>query len=129
MSQWYYEHGQQKMGPLTQSDLTYYIRMGQVSLDGKVKGPGIDEWTRLGDVQHKITAPNAQTESGPWQGSAAMCIALGLVSLAIGGYYLFIAPGISDGNGTNIVNLQRLAIGITESIIGAIFIAAGIRPR
>jgi hypothetical protein len=129
MSQWYYQNGQQKMGPLSQSDLTYYIRMGQVSPDGQVKGPGVDEWTRLGDVQDQITTPYAETAAEPWQGSAAMCIVLGLVSFAIGGYYLFIAPGVSDGSGTNIVNLQRLAIGITESIIGAIFVAAAIRPR
>ncbi|WP_281662063.1 hypothetical protein [Halomonas sp. Alg239-R46] len=56
---------------------------------------------------------------------------LGLVGcffLALGFYFLLIDPGSSTSVG-NIANLQKLNIGQTCSIIGAIFIAAEWRPR
>jgi hypothetical protein len=53
---------------------------------------------------------------------------IGCLFLAIGFYFLLIDPGSSTSMG-NIANLQKLNIGQTCSIIGAIFIAAEWRPR
>jgi hypothetical protein len=56
---------------------------------------------------------------------------LGLACLAGGFYYLVIAPGNPDGYGLSgsTVNLQRLYIGQTLALAGAIFCAAAWRPR
>ncbi|WP_445012008.1 hypothetical protein [Vreelandella stevensii] len=53
---------------------------------------------------------------------------IGCLFLAIGFYFLLIDSGSSTSMG-NIANLQKLNIGQTCSIIGAIFIAAEWRPR
>ena len=49
---------------------------------------------------------------------------IGILSLLIGLYFLLLAPGEGEG----VVNLQRLTIGETLSICGAVFLAAGMRP-
>jgi hypothetical protein len=63
-------------------------------------------------------------------GSAPLCIALGIAFMLAGGYFLLIAPGGSTEFGARaIANIHRLTLGETSSIVGAIFLAAGIRPR
>jgi hypothetical protein len=64
-------------------------------------------------------------------GSAIACIALGIVLMWIGFDCLVVNPSITADAalGANIVNLQRLDIGQACVIAGAIFLAAGIRPR
>jgi uncharacterized membrane protein YidH (DUF202 family) len=49
----------------------------------------------------------------------------GIIFCAIGVWFLFLAPG-AEGilAGQTVVNLQRLVIGQTCSIVGAIFLAA-----
>ena len=48
-----------------------------------------------------------------------------------GAYFLGIAPGVETGvtDIPQVANLQRLAIGETSAVVGAIFLAAAIRPR
>jgi uncharacterized membrane protein len=60
-----------------------------------------------------------------FHGFEGLCIGLGLLFLVIGGWFLVLSPS----QGGDIVNMQRLAIGQTSAIVGAIFLAAGIRPR
>lgn len=67
-------------------------------------------------------ADSGASEKNPILGS------VGCLFLAIGFYFLLIDPGSSTSVG-NIANLQKLNIGQTCSIIGAIFIAAEWRPR
>jgi hypothetical protein len=52
----------------------------------------------------------------------------GVICMAIGLYLLLVNPGADTEMGV-IVNLQKLSIGQTFSIVGAIFIAVQWRPR
>ena len=60
------------------------------------------------------------------KGSVGTCLVLGAIFLLIGADFLILHP---SGEVESVVNLQRLAIGQSSSIVGAIFLAAGIRPR
>ncbi|CAH0063526.1 conserved protein of unknown function [Stenotrophomonas maltophilia] len=60
------------------------------------------------------------------RGSTAACVTLGLVALAIGLYFL-INPSAS-GYG-NIANMHALAVGQALTIVGAVLLGLGIRPR
>lgn len=72
------------------------------------------------------TPPAAAHEKG----SEAVCLVLGLCFLAIGLWYLVVSPGLGSALlGQDVVNLQKLTIGETSSIMGAIFLAAAARPR
>jgi hypothetical protein len=81
-------------------------------------------------------SPNiSPSESGnnineEYRGNAGLCIILGLVGL-IGGVYILLNPADSSAEifGRSIVNQHRLVIGQTLTIVGAIFLAVGIRPR
>ncbi|MGM0985317.1 MAG: hypothetical protein ACQEXG_18175 [Pseudomonadota bacterium] len=53
---------------------------------------------------------------------------LGITCMAIGFYLLLVSPGADTEIGA-IVNLQKLSIGQTFSIVGATFIAVQWRPR
>lgn len=68
-----------------------------------------------------------------WRGSTELCILLGLACLFAGGYFLInptVAVPSYAGIGTDqVVNFQKLVMGATLSLVGAIFLAAGIRPR
>lgn len=63
----------------------------------------------------------------PERGRADICITLGLIGLALGFYFLYVEP--TSSTSTTTVNLHRLTLGQTATIVGAIFLAAGIRPR
>ena len=65
-----------------------------------------------------------------YRGNPGICLILGLVGL-IGGVYILLNPSDSSAEvfGRNIVNQHRLVIGQTLTIVGAIFLAVGIRPR
>ncbi len=52
------------------------------------------------------------------------CVLIGLVSSALGLYFLLTSPG--DGSAFNV---QRLTLGETGTIVGAILLAAAWRPR
>lgn len=56
------------------------------------------------------------------RGSAATCVLTGLLFLGVGLHFLL-------WNTSEVVNLHRLTLGETFSIVGAIFLAVGIRPR
>jgi hypothetical protein len=66
-----------------------------------------------------------------YAGSESACIVLGLLLLLVGAYFLIVNP--SEGGagilGRDVVNLQRLYLGQTAAICGAVFLAAGLRPR
>ncbi|HHB9418992.1 TPA: hypothetical protein ACOEN8_004029 [Stenotrophomonas maltophilia] len=73
-------------------------------------------------VESNRASANAREE----RGSTAACVALGLVALGIGLYFL-INPSAS-GYG-NIANMHALAVGQALTIAGAVFLGLGIRPR
>jgi hypothetical protein len=74
--------------------------------------------------------PAPSVASASFKGSAELCIILGLGGIAVGGYFLLNPSDSSIENlGRNIINLQRIALGQTLAIVGAIFLAVGIRPR
>jgi hypothetical protein len=52
------------------------------------------------------------------------CVLIGLVSSALGLYFLLTSPGDAG-----VADAQRLALGATGTIVGAIFLAAAWRPR
>jgi hypothetical protein len=56
---------------------------------------------------------------------------IGLPLLALGFYFLVMAPGEAEVEIMNrtVVNMHRLALGQTSSICGSIFLAAALRPR
>ena len=58
-------------------------------------------------------------------GSAEVCIGLGGLLALVGLYFLLVAPTV-DGS---VVNFQRLYLGQTAAICGAVLFAAGVRPR
>lgn len=72
--------------------------------------------------------PTIPRENG---GSEFLCLLLGLGFLVAGLYFLILAPseGTSEYLGRDIANLHRLTLGQTFSIMGAIFLAAALRPR
>lgn len=59
------------------------------------------------------------------RGSGLACAILGFLFVCIGFYFLLISPSESHG----FANLHRLTVGETFSIMGAVFLAAAIRPR
>lgn len=66
-------------------------------------------------------------------GSAGACALIGLACLAIGGYLLIdptiTVPGYAGIGTEKVANIHMMTLGETLSIIGAIFLAAAIRPR
>ena len=68
------------------------------------------------------TTPNALTGA---------CIALGIMFMLVGVYFLVVAPGEATGIGAlpQVADLQRLTLGETCSLVGAIVLAAAVRPR
>jgi hypothetical protein len=70
-----------------------------------------------------------QTGSRRYAGTTTGCLALGLLCTVIG-LYLLIDPSAAKAIvGPSIANLHKLALGQTLTIVGAIFLAAAIRPR
>jgi hypothetical protein len=66
--------------------------------------------------------------------STAPLTLVGFLFVAIGLYFLVLEPGAATGDYTGlvpsrVVNLQRLAMGETFTICGAVFLAAAWRPR
>lgn len=53
-------------------------------------------------------------------------LGFGVVACVVGLYYLVLAP---NAPGTDVVNLQRLAIGMTATVTGVVLIAAGTLRR
>ncbi|MDH1243892.1 MULTISPECIES: hypothetical protein [unclassified Stenotrophomonas] len=79
------------------------------------------------DLPKAIVESNRMSvNAGQERGSAAGCVVLGLVALAIGLYFL-INPSAS-GYG-NIANMHALAVGQALTIAGAVLLGLGIRPR
>jgi hypothetical protein len=70
----------------------------------------------------------------PERGYGPLCITLGVVFLLIGGWFL-LNPASEMGESLQssglplFINIHRLYIGQTSAIVGAIFLAVGIRPR
>ena len=79
------------------------------------------------------TTPPATPSVRAGQGSAAICVLLGLLFMLVSVYFLVVAPSEGSteflGRTLAVTRLQRLAIGQTSSIIGAIYLAAGFRRR
>lgn len=81
------------------------------------------------------TAPSTYAAAGPPErGSASLCVWLGVIFLAIGAWFL-LNPSTEFGGSLQssgfpaFINIHRLYIGQTSAIVGAIFLAVGIRPR
>lgn len=54
---------------------------------------------------------------------------IGIAIMIAGVYFLIVDPSGGDAYGRSVVNLQRLYLGQTAAIIGAIFFAAGVHLR
>lgn len=78
----------------------------------------------------KTIPPTSAPQVGVHAGSEHVCVGLGIIFMVIG-FYLLLNPTGADADtlGSRVVNLQLLDIGETCAIVGAIFLAAGIRPR
>jgi len=63
------------------------------------------------------------------RGSAGGCIALGVILLAVGLSALFDPSSGGQVFGEPVVNLHKLAVGQACTVSGAVFLAAGLRPR
>jgi uncharacterized membrane protein len=69
--------------------------------------------------------PNRVGSREETRGSDVACVILGVLFLVVGLYFL-----LNPSNaGSDVANMHRLTLGETLSIMGAIFLAAGIRPR
>jgi hypothetical protein len=83
----------------------------------------------IGEILEKRSRPrrrHADSEgehSSQWPGLTPIGI-IGLPFLGIGAWILLFDPSVA---GADVVNLQRLYIGQTSAIIGAIFVATGMR--
>lgn len=66
-------------------------------------------------------------------GSAGACALIGLTCLAIGAYLLLdptvTVPGYAGIDTEKVANIHMMTLGETLSIVGAIFLAAALRPR
>lgn len=78
-------------------------------------------------------ATDTKSQPATWRGSTELCILLGLACLAIGAYLLIdptvSVPGYAGIGREKVANIHMMTLGETLSIVGAIFLAAGIRPR
>ncbi|MDI5934671.1 hypothetical protein [Halomonas kalidii] len=72
------------------------------------------------DVNRGV-ASESDSQATPWMG------VVGVLLLVAGAYFLFVDPGAPSSSG--IVNLQKMSIGQTFSIIGSIFVGFQWRPR
>jgi hypothetical protein len=98
----------------------------------------MDEETRQSALAAAPPRPVTPTETPPSlpaeRGSAAACVWIGIILLLIGAWFL-VQPSTEMGQSFEssgfpaLVNIHRLYIGQTCIIAGAIFLAAGIRPR
>lgn len=76
-------------------------------------------------VLNKLQEAQAVEDVG--NGSAALCVALGILALCAGLYFLVFNPGTSRYS--DFVNAHALAMGQAFTISGAILLGFGIRPR
>jgi len=86
----------------------------------------------LEDTTVSIPGPqrDGDTRTGVTAGNQELCVVLGIAFLLIGANYLLKpSPGGGDQMGLSVVNLHRLTMGETWSIVGAVLLASGIRPR
>ena len=77
-----------------------------------------------------MTQSEPQKTSFEANGSLFLCFFLGAVFMALGAFLLLITP--DEGSqvlGRSVLNLHKVALGQTAAIVGAIFLAAGLRPR
>ena len=105
---------------------------GEVGL-GTLAEPRRQLQRRLRPDRDLTTTPPPMPSVRAEQGSAAICVLLGLLFLLVSVYFLVVVPSEWSvqflGRTLAVTNLQRLAIGQTSSIIGVIYLAAGFRPR
>ena len=147
-------NGEQR-GPLSEHDFRSLVTSGLLKPTDKFFGPGMTTWVAgseaaalLADLTpdealaieeasatHSSNSTYQSMQSESFRGSVGACIAIGGLSLLIGVYFLLVNPSQEIAGaypaivGVRVANTHRLALGETFSIIGAIFIAVGIRPR
>jgi hypothetical protein len=102
-------------------------------------GRSVSLWTRdlasglCADCRTGVVVTPTESVTGGLRGvhagSAGFCFAAGIVLVVIGLNYLLNPSEGGDLLGREVVNLQRLYIGQTATICGAIFVAVGARPR
>ncbi|MBB3277426.1 MULTISPECIES: hypothetical protein [unclassified Pseudoxanthomonas] len=116
------------------------------------KACGIEKANFMSDLcgncmDKRVTpSPSVQSFSAPAQsppaaqsfaqekGSVSACLVLGVVFLLIGLYFL-IDPTTNSSSPygsidlPKVANIHKLTLGQTFSIMGAVFLAAGLRPR
>lgn len=77
-----------------------------------------------------VASSDSSSVSDANGGHVAACMVIGILLWVIAAYLLLLSPGLGDEVlGREIVNLQKLFLGTTCGISGAVFISAAIRPR
>jgi hypothetical protein len=81
----------------------------------------------------QASANDARQQVATERGSQKLCVYVGLFFMVLGLYFLLNPEvPVADGLGiavSYVANIHRLTLGQTFSIVGAIFLASGIRPR
>lgn len=94
---------------------------------------GSDGLKRDSDQAELPASQAMSTQQAAWRGSTELCILMGLACMAIGAYLLIdptvSVPGYAGIGREKVANIHMMTLGETLSIVGAIFLAAGIRPR
>jgi hypothetical protein len=81
------------------------------------------------DREAKSARERADRESAERAMVAGLLIVFGFLLLVIGLWFLVLAPGEDTMGSRAVVNLQRLYIGQSAAIVGAIFFATGLHLR
>jgi hypothetical protein len=74
---------------------------------------------------HMAHAEHSAIATVKERGNSLLCVAIGVACLVGALYFLVLNPG----SGGDIVNLQKMTLGETLGISGAVFFAAAWRPR
>ena len=87
-----------------------------------------------GAIEARVAEAKSRIERSQMAASDAEghFVAIGVLALLIGLYFLLVPSGDSvefGGRSMDVVNLHRLYIGQTSTIVGAMFLLAGLRRR
>lgn len=111
--------------------------MGETTATGGSESPSTaqspghsDQGDPTGNMTARGDLSRKSQMAADGNGSEAVCMVIGIFFWLAAAYLLLLSPGLGDTvSGREVVNLQKLFLGSTCGIAGAIFIAAAIRPR
>jgi len=138
-AEWKLKRGDEEYVVPNVAKLREWAVEGRVLKDDYVFNPVLGRWMyarELGELAATATFKPKKQKSAiveshrvgsreETRGSVVACVILGVFFLVVGLYFL-----LNPSNaGSDVANVHRLTLGETFSIMGAIFLAAGIRPR